>query len=330
MKKRFLPLLAFGIFALGSCSRPLTIYEVTVNGVFDTYIDCKYDVGESFSSLDKELNSYISSFGEEVEKATAQINSTNEKVKVSEEVFCLIQEALSYEAKTDGYFNPLLGKVNYIWKDYLDSNDDSLSFYEETKEKSDAAFKEIKDSSLELDKNDHFVKRKGRAELDLGGIAKGYCIKRVKEKILAVQSKHYLINGGSSSLSMGLMEDNSSFRVRLENTGTEVYRYLLGNIDSSTSSALSQCKQVPLEGSIYLSHIVNPKTGSPLVTTHAMTFFVGEDSAMLDAFSTAAIFAPLDLIKEWETQYNLKCSIFEFGNDRSAALLYENANLEKA
>ena len=325
-----IPLLSFAALLLGGCSKPLTIHQVTVNGVFSTYIDCKYDVGESFSFFDEELESFISSFGEEVNKATNQINATNEKVIVDEEVFHLIEEALDYQEKTSGYFDPLLGKVNYLWKDYLNSDDESESLYLKTKEEAEKAFREVKDSSLQLNASELSVQRSGEAHLDLGGIAKGYCLKKVKEKILEAKSKHYLINGGSSSLAMGLAEGDASFRVRLENTGDYVYRYLLSNIDSSTSSTLSQCKKVTSEGEDYISHIVNPKSGSAEISEHAMTFFVGEDSAMLDAFSTAAIFAPISLIQSWEEQYDIQCSIFDFENANCAKLIYENPLLVKA
>lgn len=328
--KRKIPSFSLITLLLVGCSNPLTIHQVTVNGVFSTYIDCKYDVGDSFSFLDQELESFISSFGKEVDDATNRINATNEKVTVNEEVFRLIEAALDYQEKTSGYFDPLLGKVNYLWKDYLNSDDESESLYLKTKEEAEKAFQEVKNSSLQLNASELSVKRNGKAQLDLGGIAKGYCLKKVKEKILAAQSKHYLINGGSSSLAMGLAEGDTPFRVRLENTGDSVFRYSLSNIDSSTSSTLSQCKKVPLEGETYLSHIVNPKTGNSEISEHAMTFFVGEDSAMLDAFSTASIFAPLSLIQSWEKQYDIQCSIFDFENANCVKLVYENPSLVKA
>ena len=136
------------------------------------------------------------------------------------------------------------------------------------------------------------VKKVGSAEIDLGAVAKGYSLDKVKQYLDSKNYTKYLIDAGSSSLLLGEKNGGKSFKLKISNLD-DAY-LMLKNCFVSTSSYDRQA--VEIDGVNY-SHIINPKTGSAINENDAV-IVISNKGYLGDILSTAFINESLDSIKE--------------------------------
>ncbi len=328
---------------LTSCqSKEVTYYSVNAWGTFHSFCNITYDsptVGEikqelidlcvRLSNLTDPYVGYVNM------NNVFTINQTNDPVEVDEDLYALLKQSWELKEKTDGYFNPLVGKLTNNWKNALYGGITEVppdyvptpERIEEAKKRAAISVPEIEASYLAFDDDAHTVQRVGGALLDLGGVAKGFAVERIESRLKEIASTSYLINAGTSSLGMGIAQGGGHFNVRINYMGDTILRYKAKNIDCSTSAVYEQ--SVEMDGTIY-SHIINPKTGLP-VTSLSMAFLQGDDSIFLDAMSTSCMLAGVEQTKVWEERYHFKAALFE--NEKvegvnTAKLIYENKGLE--
>ena len=136
------------------------------------------------------------------------------------------------------------------------------------------------------------------AQLDLGGIAKGYACDRVRELLLSRgYSEGYFICGDSSMTFLN-SADHAGFRVTAgkpratENVGTEYARFVVENSSLATSSDATHAFDM---NGVHWCHLIDPRTGWPVNRPDstgvqagiASVTLVGEEAALLDALGTA-------------------------------------------
>ena len=280
---------------------------------FDTYIDIKLingnkdnviDIEDIFYRYDKLSDNYQNRSINNI----YTINQTNDPVVVDEDLYKLLQTSFSVDTK---YFNPLCGSLAKKWKDALDKKEVL----------SDAIIEE------ELDKivNTHLsfldgnkIQKEGPAEIDLGGIAKGYALDVVKSYLDAKEMTQYLINAGSSSIILG--EKNTKdglFNVGLKDINNGYLK--LKNCFVSTSSISEQNAVI---NDVTYSHIINPLTGSAL-SVNDVVIVVSNNGYQGDALSTSMMMNTVEEIKELETKFDVKTIVVKDGN-----IIYQNNNIE--
>ena len=280
---------------------------------FDTYIDIKLingnkdnviDIEDIFYRYDKLSDNYQNRSINNI----YTINQTNDPVVVDEDLYKLLQTSFSVDTK---YFNPLCGSLAKKWKDALDKKEVL----------SDAIIEE------ELDKivNTHLsfldgnkIQKEGPAEIDLGGIAKGYALDVVKSYLDAKEMTQYLINAGSSSILLG--EKNTKdglFNVGLKDINNGYLK--LKNCFVSTSSISEQNAVI---NDVTYSHIINPLTGSAL-SVNDVVIVVSNNGYQGDALSTSMMMNTVEEIKELETKFDVKTIVVKDGN-----IIYQNNNIE--
>ncbi len=306
-----------------------------LNDVFSSYLSVAIEgyvdkLEDEATSLIEKINDLSDAYKEKEIVNVYSINNSDEALKVDPLLFSLLEEALKIEEESEGYFSPLLGSLTSLWKVTLYGGIDGDVSYSPSEEdiekalqKAPQLLKEAESTSLILDKGNLTVKRVGKGQIDLGAIAKGFTVKKVKELLKENGITRYLLDGGTSSYAFGESQSDGYFRVRIKYTKEdEAIRYKVKNEDCSMSSIFEQKKEVG--GKMY-SHLVNPKTGLP-ETEFASAFLVGEDSSSLDAFSTACLFVSEEKVKEWESKYEFKASLFSY-EDGYQTLSYENPSL---
>ena len=136
------------------------------------------------------------------------------------------------------------------------------------------------------------------AQLDLGGIAKGYACDRVRELLLSRgYTEGYFICGDSSMTFLGGREGNpyqvTAGKPRAtENAGTEYARFSVENGSLATSSDAAHAYDAD---GVHWCHLIDPRTGWPINRPDengvqagiASVTLVGEQAALLDALGTA-------------------------------------------
>ena len=314
MKNKYLSLFLFSLFSLSSCgnSFPFELKD-TVYNVYDTYVSFSLYEGNNENVNDiKEIIKKYDVLSDNYQKRELPniytINHTNEEVTVSTELYNLLETSFSIMCEAQ-YFNPLLGSLNEKWKEAL-KNKEILSETVINEE-----LTKINNSSFSLN-GDNKVQRLGEALIDLGGIAKGYLLDKVKEYLVSKNISKYLIDAGRSSILLGEKEGGEDFVISISDLNHK--RIKLKNSVLSTSGTSEQ--HVVIDGNTY-SHIVNPFTGSALAQYDAI-IVISDLAYKGDAFATSLMNNTIEEIKEIENNSNIKVIVAKSGE-----VLYKNESI---
>lgn len=314
MKNKYLSLFLFSLFSLSSCgnSFPFELKD-TVYNVYDSYVSFSLYEGnnENVNDIKEIIKKYdvLSDNYQERELTNVYtINHTNEEVTVSTELYNLLETSFSIMSEAQ-YYNPLLGSLNEKWKEAL-KNKEILSETVINEE-----LTKINNSSFSLNEENK-VQRLGKALIDLGGIAKGYLLDKVKEYLVSKNISKYLIDAGRSSILLGEKEGGEDFVISISDLNHK--RIKLKNSVLSTSGTSEQ--HVVIDGNTY-SHIVNPFTGSALAQYDAI-IVISDLAYKGDAFATSLMNNTIEEIKEIENTSNIKVIVAKSGE-----VLYKNESI---
>ena len=302
MKKRYiLPLIAL---AISSCNQQSFVLESKVF-CFDTMVDIRLFEGEQedIKKIEDILNYYDKISDNYLARDITNVytlNHTNDEIEVSTELYNLLKTSTTVATQGARYFNVLAGSLSKRWKESLAQGQVlSQAAIEEELNKLDNSFLTLYPNNI--------VKRSGEAEIDLGGIAKGYTLDVIKEYLNSKEYKHYLIDGGSSSILLGEKQTSDGyFTVGINKVLSGAY-LKAKNCFISTSGNNEQGVKI---GDNTYSHIVNPETGSAL-TNYDAVIVVSDDGYLGDALSTSMMVSPLEYIKQVELENNVKTIVIK-------------------
>lgn len=308
MKHRFLTLFILP-FCLTSCSNTSLERKVFC---FDTMVEIKLSDGseEDLDHLEKIFTRYdqlSDNYSERNVKNVFSINNTAEDVTVDADLYQLLKTSFEFENQ---YFNPLCGNLSKAWKESLNNNhilsNDTITSLLEKMNSTNLYFKD-----------NNVIQKNGEAEIDLGGIAKGYVLDQVKSYLDEKQYKHYLVNAGYSSILLGEKDsDDGIYRVGIKNLSNSYLE--LKNCYVSTSGISEQSSVI--DGITY-SHIVNPNNGSA-VAQYDCVVVVSNSGAIGDALSTSFMLSSINEIKEAETSFGVKSIVIQNSN-----IIYQHPEL---
>ena len=300
MKKLYLFIFIFiNLIFISSCKKSYETYEHYILSM-DTYIDVKfYDEKnhEKYYKGIKNIFNNISSKTSDYLGGLVYTLNNERKVIYDDTLVDILEFAEEYRILTEGYFNPYMGKLTHLWKDYLE---DEIDLPTETDIKK--LIEEVNKTSFHYDNN--YIYLDGYGDIDLGGIAKGYALEKCKEYLKEEGCKYYLINAGQSSISYTSKKDED-IRAGLY-FGDTNYGYVKAkNIDISTSSPEYQYKY-DAETNRKYHHIISPKDGYPKNYYESVNVF-NDNAALGDVLSTALFSMDLDTLKSFTKANDIKC-----------------------
>lgn len=276
-------------------------YECSRNlpDVFGYKFNFLSDLFDTYRSVPEIINAYT-------------INNSNDYLTVEDDLYSILDLADYYFNETDGVFNPLVKDVAQLWKNSINNNE-----FPNTSELENLVEK-MEYSSLDFILPNK-VKIDGEAKIDLGAIAKGYALEKIKPYFIENNIKNYIVNAGNSSIILGENNSNNGFyRVGINNTDS---KYLeLKNISIGTSSIYEQ-KYLEKDGEIY-SHIVNGLTGSAKIINH-MVIALSNDAVISDVYSTVGMISSIQKLQEIEKRVDVKFVAFKNGE-----VVYANPNIK--
>ena len=312
MKSKLLvfPLL---IVPLVSCSVNKEIRRTSF--YFDTYTESRLyegkesnldDIEKIFTKIDKLTDNFNARDLNNIYK----INNTNENFEIEPELYEVLKLSFSSELDPLKYFNPSCGSLSKKWKESLKNkqvlDDETIN----------AELLKMQNTQLEF-VNETIVKRIGEAEIDLGAVAKGYALDKVKEYLTQNEFTKYLIDAGSSSLLLGEKKGGKNFKIKITNLNNSYIHAKNCFISTSSSSRQS----VEIDGKTY-SHIINPITGSA-INEHDAIIVLSDKGYLGDILSTSFVNESLDSIKELEKHFDVRTIVID-----DKKIVYQNENIE--
>ncbi len=238
-------------------------------------------------------------------------NAYNETVKVSEESFNLIRKSYKVAELTNGSFDITFASLSQVW----DFNKDNFTPPSEPvirKLLPDLGYK-----NLVLDPANYTVRfRKKGTKIGLGGIAKGYAIKRGIQVIRNAGIENAILEAGGDVQVIG-DKFNQKWRIGLRHPRTDdlILAIELDDMDSIATSG--DYERFRMYNGIRYHHILNPKTGFPAKTFSSVSV-ISKDPTDADIFATAFFVMgknkAVDLLKQRKdlkaifVDLDLKCS----------------------
>ena len=310
--RKLLPLLLVSI--LTSCS---TDYSDRIFA-FDTYININIasktqEVVGTVKDVIKRFDILSDNYLERTENNVYTINHTSESIEIDEVLGDLLMVSQHVSNEGAKYFSMFTGSLSKKWKESL-SNGEVLS-----NEVIQEELEKINNTSLTISLDKKHVQKTGEAEIDLGGIVKGYMLDYVKTYLATVNNlRYYLINAGVSSILLGEKKtDNGYYTVGLNDIPNSYIK--LKNCFFSASGNLEQGVTI---GDATYSHIVNPFTGSTL-TQYDTVRVVTETGYLGDALSTSLMLSSLEEIKKVEKDLGIQVIV-----SKDNQIVYKSDSLE--
>ncbi len=309
MIKKILAILIFGLL-LSSCNR-LNTYKKMIY-TMDTIVNVKLETTNEatanvyFTEIENIYEKYNNLADDYMSHANVKsvydIN-TNRTEVVDDELIELLNYAISINNETAGYYEPLIGNISHLWKDYvLNTENPNVDYVLQSLDKE---LNNIKESKIVIEGNK--VSIIGNANIDLGGIAKGFATEKVYQYLKKNNVRYYLIDAGSSNILLGEKSNNKDFNVGIKKMESGYFEIIKAkNKAIGTSSYREQVKNI--DGKRY-THLINAKTGKTIDNYFSLTL-IGDDSAKLDAYTTALYAMSVEEIKEFLNDKNIDAIIY--------------------
>lgn len=199
-------------------------------------------------------------------------------VHISSDTLYLLTAARKFSMLSAGAFSITIGPLSDLWRHAIKTQ--TLP----NKIALEKARLLVNDAAIILDAKNStaYLPIKGQA-IDLGSIAKGYAIDRVRQTLVASGIKKAVLNfGGTVSIigrtySVGIQHPRKS-------TGIPFGSLTLSDTSIVTSGDYEQNFS---QNDKILHHIIDPRTGEPCQSGLSSVTLVGPDAMTLDALSTA-------------------------------------------
>lgn len=206
----------------------------------------------------KRLESLMSAYLPDSDISRVNKNAAREPVKISDETFEVIQQALAVSEKTGGAFDISFASVGKLWS--LNPEAPHIPTDEEIR----AALPLVNYKNVILDKENKTVRFAHEGmEIGLGGIAKATAIEWAVNAIEKRGFHDALVNAGGDVYAMGLNADRRPWRVGIIHPREQTK--FITKIDVTNRAVFTSGdyeRFVDVGGKRY-HHILDPRTGRP-------------------------------------------------------------------
>lgn len=253
------------------------------------------NIEEAISEI-KRVEKLISSQDEGSETYLINKNAGIKPVKVSPEVFQLIERANQISEMTDGAFDITLAGLHDLWR-----YDGTLQYIPSEEEIMEAK-KTVGYKNIVLDRKENtvFLRLKGM-RISFEGIGKGYAIDKAKEFMASIQVKAGVINSEGDLTTWGTKTTGEKWLIGIANPlNKEKMFSWIPVLESSVATTQSYDRFISYNGKRY-SHIMDPRTGLPSIGVNSVSVFA-KSAELCDALANA---------------------VFVLGVDRGMALIYQ-------
>ncbi|MEE0206503.1 MAG: FAD:protein FMN transferase [Peptococcaceae bacterium] len=208
----------------------------------------------------------------------AQLNA-EKKITASADTLALLTCAKEISAATDGLFSTTIAPLMEAWGftsgNYRVPDEAELS----------ALLAHVDDEEIAI--SDSTVTIPADAEVDLGGIAKGFTSARVMEIFRENGVENGILSLGGNVQALGTKPDGTLWRVGLQDPADE--RALFATLELADKAVITSGayeRNFEQDGITY-HHIIDPRTGYPAESGLSSVTIVSDDGTLADGLSTA-------------------------------------------
>lgn len=318
MKKIFLLTLLILAF---SCNRHPRLFSKT-EFLMDTICEVKVvtsnrkfanrvmeKVFSEVANIDKKLG-----FDKESEIVKINTNGWSSPVKVSDDTYYLIEKSIEIYKLTDGAFDITTGVLTSLWG--FDNFSKKEKFVVPSHDEIIRVLQFVDASLIVLDKNTKtvFLKKKG-VRLNVGGIAKGYAIKRAKEILESYNIEKFLINFGGDVYVKNGKGKTLPWRVAVQHPRDKNKFLTVLELYTTSCATSGDYERYFMTDNKRYHHIFDPKTGYPKEGVVSVTVLC-EDPVLADALSTAIFVLGKEKGLKLAQKLNIECIIVEEVNKK--------------
>ena len=255
-----------------------TDFEVTVVAPNEEigYIN----IDEAVSEIQR-IEKLISSWDPASETSMINAKAGIAPVKVSQELYALIERSLGISAITEGAFDITYATLDGLWK--FDGSMVKVPSAEALK----GAVSKIGYKKIVLDPENRtvFLPEAGM-RIGFGAIGKGYAADKAKELMIAKDVKGGIINASGDLTTWGTKATGEKWLVGISNPmdREKVFSWL-PVIESSVATSGNYEKFITIGGKRY-SHILDPRNGMPTEGILSVSIFA-KQAELCDALATA-------------------------------------------
>lgn len=232
-----------------------TRFEITVVAPNE---DIGYiNINEAVAEIQR-IEKLISSWDKNSETSNINKNAGIRPVRVSKELFELIERALALSQVTDGAFDITYASLDKIWR-----FDGTMTIMPTENEIARSVAKIGYDKViLNSATQSVYLSEKGM-RIGFGAIGKGYAADKAKTLLMSKEVKGGIINASGDLTTWGTKSNGQNWMVGITNPleNEKVFAWL-PVIESSVATSGNYEKFISFNGEKY-SHIIDPRTGYP-------------------------------------------------------------------
>lgn len=240
----------------------------------DTAERCSQLVFSDMRRIDNLMSPYIK------DSELFKINrlAGTQPVKISPELFTLIQRSIDFSNLTDGAFDITFASVGYLYN------------YRENKHPSDSQVNTLLNAinyrNIALDPIQQSISFNHKdTKIDLGGIAKGHAVDKSIELLKGCNIKNALVSAGGDTRILGDKNGRPWIMgIRHPRDSKKIVTSLPLKNDAISTSG--DYERFFIEGNKRYHHIIQPSTGKPASQSWSVSV-LAKDSLTSDALSTS-------------------------------------------
>ncbi len=278
-----------------------TLVEITLNG--PVWVDYNKIFKKAFLAIDK-VEDLADRYNENSQLSIVNREGFKHPVKVDEELFYLIEQAINISKDTEGSFDITVAPLVKLWGFYKKQG--GLPSEDTIKEALQAAGYD----NIVLNKKDRSVYfKKDGVEIDLSAIAKGYAVDKAVEVIKQFGISSAIINAGGDVYCLGKKNIFQKWNVGIRDPmHNKKITKIIHVKDKAVATSGGYEKFFVYKGKGY-SHLIDPRTGEPAQAPCNATV-VAKNCTQADALATALCIIGKEKLDYLKEKYNIEAYMF--------------------
>lgn len=237
-----------------------------------------------------DINEKMSAFKEDSEISKINSKAGVDSEIVSKDTYEVIKSAVKYSSMLEGTFDPTIRPLVRLWS--IGTKEQRIPEKNEIEE----SLKLVNYNDVILDEGQSSIMLKHKKQaLDVGGIAKGFATDEVRDIFHQHNIKSALIDLGGNIFALGGKEDESPWKVGIQNPFKSRGEYIgvLSVKNKSIVTSGNYERNFTKDGKMF-HHIIDPKTGYPSQSKIISATIISDNSIDGDGLSTGVYIIGID------------------------------------